>query len=415
MDGGSLASLLVLLVSLPLFFGVSVVGAALGLWGKYAGPPWSAEQAPTAALRRLVSHYDRTALLVSVLRIALLVAAAVSLTSALLSQPWSHWIYVLLVSFVLLVAAAVVQGVSQEIGRRYSRSILLATAPVTLALEWALRPLLWMAERLGLFVLARQSPEDQTPAEGPAAGEEVSVEEVRQADPEARRMIQSILDLEEIAAREVMVPRVDVVAVEAATPLPEVAGFMAEEGHSRLPVFRENIDNVIGILYARDVLAAMTSGQDSMASLEQLARPAMFVPDGKPLDKLLAEMQEQRASIAVVVDEYGGTEGILTIEDVLEEIVGDIEDEFQHAEPAVAQLGEGTAVVDGRVRLDEFSEAFQVPVEGSEGLATLGGFISWKLGRIPQVGDSVALEGVALLVLSTARRRVRKVQVIRKG
>jgi CBS domain containing-hemolysin-like protein len=232
---------------------------------------------------------------------------------------------------------------------------------------------------------------------------------VLDANPEERRMIRAILELEDVTAREVMVPRVDIVAVEADTPLHHVASSMAQGGHSRIPVFKETIDNIVGVVHARDVLQSMVSG-NGPGSLTELSRTPLFIPESKPLDELLRELRETRVSIAIVVDEYGGTEGVLTIEDLLEEIVGEIEDEFQTEEPPIIKLTESEAIVDGRVNLEELNDLFQTSLEG-DGFDTLAGLLSSHLGRIPVPGDTLDLEGLAMRVLSASGRRVRKVSV----
>ena len=225
-------------------------------------------------------------------------------------------------------------------------------------------------------------------------------------------MIRAILNLEEISAQEIMVPRVDIMAVDMDTTVEDVTKLMADGGHSRILVYRETIDNVVGIVHSRDVLQSVISNQENIG-LAEIARPALFIPETKRLDQLLREFQEQRVTIAVVVDEYGGTEGLVTIEDLLEEIVGEIEDEFARDEPTVVRVNDKEAIVDGRVPLDEVNELFQTNLEG-DGFGTVGGLLSNHLGKIPAVGDAVDLEGVAMKVLSTTGRRVRKVRMVKR-
>ena len=155
----------------------------------------------------------------------------------------------------------------------------------------------------------------------------ITEREQAQLDPRERLMIRSILRLDESIAREVMVPRVDIVATEADSTLTDVASRMLESGHSRLPVYRDSIDNVIGVVHSRDLLPFLTNAEEH-PSLEQIIRPAFFIPEAKRLDELLKELQEKRVHMSLVVDEYGGIEGLVTLEDLLEEIVGEIEDEF---------------------------------------------------------------------------------------
>ena len=225
-------------------------------------------------------------------------------------------------------------------------------------------------------------------------------------------MIQAILHLEHMAAREVMVPRVDVDTAEVNTSLEDVAALMGQVGHSRILVYRDSIDDVVGIVHARDVLQKTSAGEE-VPNLEGIVRPALFIPDSKPLDQLLREMQDRRATVAIVVDEYGGTEGLITMEDLLEEIVGEIEDEFTQEEPEIVRHGEHEAEIDGRVTLDEINEIFQTSLEG-EGFDTLGGLLSTQLGKIPVTGDAVSLQGLDFLVVSTSGRRVRKVRVVKQ-
>ena len=164
-------------------------------------------------------------------------------------------------------------------------------------------------------------------------------------EPEERRMIYAILHLEDTAVREIMVPRVDVVALEVDTSLDQVIDRVLDSGHSRVPVYRESLDNVVGILYSRDLLEATARHIGAQAALRDLVRPAFFIPEAKRVDELLREFQERHLQIAIVVDEFGGVAGIITIEDLVEEIVGEIEDEFDTTEPTIERDERGQALV----------------------------------------------------------------------
>ena len=212
-------------------------------------------------------------------------------------------------------------------------------------------------------------------------------------------MIRSIIRLDESTAREVMVPRVDVIAVSADTPLTEVANRMLEFGHSRLPVYGKTIDDVIGVVYSRDLLPFLARTEEH-SSLEKIIRPAFFIPESKRLDELLRELQERRVQMALVVDEYGGIEGLVTLEDLMEEIVGEIEDEFSRTvEPQVVPLANGDIIVDSRVTLDYLSDLFSKPIE-HEDVDTVGGLVFSALGKMPQVGDQVVHDGLRIEVVS---------------
>jgi CBS domain containing-hemolysin-like protein len=312
---------------------------------------------------------------------------------------------------VALATVVVAQGAAQTVGQRHYIGIVKSVSPVLAAIDRALGPMLGLLERLG-GVPIRLSGNGSTVANGghPASNEEVTVEEeVREADPDERRMIRGILHLEDATAREIMVPRVALVIADVDMSLSDVAAIMVDSGHSRVPVYSGSIDDVVGIAHARDLLQSIASPEQKV-ELADIVRPPMFIPDSKPLDDLLHEFQERRVTMALVVDEYGGTEGVVTIEDLLEEIVGEIEDEFGTEEPPITRVNEREVVVDGRVTLDELNELFQARLEG-DGFDTVAGLLSTHLGRIPTSGDVVSLKGLTIEVMSTAGRRVRRVRV----
>ena len=231
-------------------------------------------------------------------------------------------------------------------------------------------------------------------------------------DKTGQEMIRGIIQLDQTLVREVMVPRIDMVAVEADMPLEEAARLMVDKGHSRLPVYAETIDNVVGVVFAIEVLRYLAEEAHPMDLLD-IALPPYFVPESKKVDELLAEMRKKKMSIAIVADEYGGTAGLITVEDVVEEIVGEIADEFDVEEREVQHIADGEAVVDGKVSMDSLNDLFGLELP-KEDFDTIGGFIYDRLGKMPSVGDEVEAEGVLnLRVLSMLGRRIKKVRVIR--
>jgi putative hemolysin len=238
-----------------------------------------------------------------------------------------------------------------------------------------------------------------------AAEEEGVIEE------DEKDMISSIFELGDTLTRQVMVPRMDVMALDVTTPMLEALDKIMQAGHSRVPVYEETIDNVIGVLYAKDLLPYLRDGRTEVA-LRSILRPAYFVPETKRASDLLPDLQQRRVHVAIVVDEYGGMAGLVTIEDVLEEIVGEIQDEYDVEELFVEPVGEGEYVMDARVDLDELNQLMGalLPTEESD---TLGGFIYSELGRVPTVGDRVTFEDLSFTVESVAGRRIQKVRVLR--
>jgi putative hemolysin len=222
-------------------------------------------------------------------------------------------------------------------------------------------------------------------------------------------MIRRVAQLEETAVREIMVPRIDIVAMEASEPVEAALQAIVEKGFSRIPVYDENTDHVVGIVHAKDILRDMAAGQ-TPASLREIARPPYFVPEGKRIDDLLTELREHKVHLAIVVDEYGGTAGIVTIEDVLEEIVGEIQDEYDREEATVQLLNDREAIVDARISLDDLNELLGLQIE-REDVDTVGGFVYHELGRMPSPGDEIRTDGLTMRVISVLGRRVKKVRV----
>jgi putative hemolysin len=238
------------------------------------------------------------------------------------------------------------------------------------------------------------------------AGEEEGV-----IQEEEKEMIYSIFELGDTLAREVMVPRIDVVALEVNTPMLEAMDTIMDAGHSRIPVYAETIDNVLGVLYAKDLLPYLRQGRSDVP-LKKILREAYFIPETKRASDLLPDLQQRRVHMAVVVDEYGGTAGLVTIEDLVEEIVGEIQDEYDAEEPFVEFVNDNEYIFDARVDLDDLNRLMNVelPTEDSD---TLGGFIYTELGKVPAIGDRVAFGDMGFTVESVAGRRIKKVRVQR--
>jgi CBS domain containing-hemolysin-like protein len=223
-----------------------------------------------------------------------------------------------------------------------------------------------------------------------------------------RRMIYSVIGLGDTLAREIMVPRIDMLALGVETSLLEAVDILLRAGHSRVPVFEETVDNLLGLLYAKDLLRSVRDG-NLYASLRDLLRPAYFVPEAKKVDELLAEMQIQRIHMAIVVDEYGGVAGLVTLEDIVEEILGEIQDEYDQAEEAPYQkLSDGGYVFLGRIGLDDFNEIMGSHLTSDEA-DTLSGYIYDELGHVPSVGETVLKNHLLLTVEHVSSRRIRKV------
>ena len=359
---------------------------------------------------RTASHRRRSvrAALPSLLGLAAAMAAAVSMLSLLVSQEATGIPAISGSSVGLLGFLMVLDLVGHAIGTKLPGIVTTLARPIQ-AISGNRTSYPGDSANLGASSEAGR-------ANGPVAFMDsvLSPEQWADLDSHERFMIRSIMRLDEATVREVMVPRVDVVAVEKTTSVPDVGRRMQESGHTRLPVYAGNIDNVVGVVYARDLLPFLGQGGE-YPSLDKMVRPAFFIPEFKRLDELLRELQSKRMQMALVVDEYGGIEGLVTLEDLLEEIVGEIEDEFSRSqEPRVVPLANGDIIVDARVSLDQLSELLETEIQ-SEDVDTVGGLVYTGLGKIPHLGDTVSYDGLTIEVVSLLGRRIRRLRLRKRA
>lgn len=231
-------------------------------------------------------------------------------------------------------------------------------------------------------------------------------------EQEERELLQSVVEFGDTLVREVMTPRPDIVAVRADATLAELRELFLDQQYSRLPVYQEELDDIRGFVFVKD-LVALTKVSDDEQVIERLMRPANVVPEGKRVAELLKEFQQQQVQIAIVHDEYGGTAGLVTIEDLLEEIVGEIRDEYDvEAEPIVDE-GDGTFVFAGTVSVNDMAERLQLEIE-RQGFETVGGFLLTRLGRVPRVGETLVVDELEVEILDGEERRVQRVRMRRR-
>jgi len=230
-------------------------------------------------------------------------------------------------------------------------------------------------------------------------------------DEEEQEMIENVLEFSERTAGEIMTPRTDLIAVEVSDDLATVLDAIREAGHSRIPVYEETIDNIVGLIYAKDLLAEIGRPKEQF-SLRARMREAYFVPETKPLRALLHEFQNQKLHIAVVLDEYGGTAGIVTLEDIIEELVGDIADEYDEAQQeSVRKIDENTIEVDARTYVEDLNDEYELDLPEDEDYDTVGGFVFSRLGYVPKAGEDFDYENLKFTIASAEPRRVKRVRI----
>lgn len=322
-------------------------------------------------------------------------------------QPATYLVFV-----VGLLSLLWIQVAFRSVGSRRPEGTLYLLRVPALALRIVLTPVtlllmrftqLGLPEGPGIFGLKASDIEEELRMMVDAAEQEGTLEE------EEKEMIEGIFTLGERTAREIMVPRVDVAAVNASEPLREVWETIKTRGHSRIPIYEETIDNIVGVVHAKELLRDMEAGSLDRPA-RSLARPPYFIPESKKIDELLREMQKGKVHMAIVVDEYGGTAGVVTIEDLLEEIVGEIQDEYDMEEKAIDKVSDQEAVFDARVSIHDVNETLDIMLTNGE-YDTVGGLVYNRLGKIPVVGDEITVDGVSIAVLSTAGKRIKKVKV----
>lgn len=303
----------------------------------------------------------------------------------------------------------------KTIARRHSEATaLLLIRPVTV-MTWLVFPLVLILVRLGnvtVRLIPGMKPLDRNPY---ITEEEIKVlvdkgEEMGDLEEDEREMVNAIFDLDRRVVREVMVPRVDVIAAEVNRPLDETLDALISTGFTRLPIYEGSLDNVIGVLHAKDLLRYLRHGRHGL-TLRAVMRPASFVPENKNAKALLEEMRAKRIPISVVVDEYGGTAGVITLEDLIEEIVGEIRDEYDVEEEDVILLGDDVALVNGRTPIAEINDDLNIQIPTEE-YDSIGGFVTGLFGRPPQVGDECTWESTRFVVESVAANRILLVRIL---
>ena len=228
-------------------------------------------------------------------------------------------------------------------------------------------------------------------------------------DEQEKEMIESVIEFGDTDVGEIMTPRTDIVAIDKNATLADAKKLIAAEGHSRIPVFEETIDNILGVLYAKDLLPF---ADNDPFEVTRVMRSAPYIPDSKPVDELLQEFKDRKVHIAIVLDEYGGTAGLVTIEDIIEELVGEITDEFEDVEPdPIQRIDDQTVEVDARVRVDVLNHELDLTLPEHDDYETIGGLVFSSLGRIPQVGETCSLDDVQINVIEAEERKINRLRL----
>ena len=412
METDSTLSGIALAISIVLFGVASLVEASIGSVRRERLQVLVSLSAPGSSyLDQLRSLPMGATGALTLVRISSLASSLVSAAAVVIASMGINWLGIALVSLAVLAFLGIVHGIAVSLAARHGVTIALRTALLAKWLAWILAPILAFET-----VLMRKAME---PGNGANGAQEATAPEIgipldsdsEPLDEHEVRMIRGVFRLDTTVAREIMVPRVDMVAADAKTPITELAEHMVSRGHSRVPVYRKDLDHIEGIAYARDMLVHLLQDKNpSSITVDHVIRPALFIPEAKTLEELLAEFQQRRVHMAIVVDEYGGVSGLVTIEDLLEEIVGEIQDEFDVGEPEIETVSETEFLIDARMGVDQLNELLSVSIE-ADGFDTLGGLVYQQLGRIPSPGDTLKYDALEIEVVSTVGRSLKRLRV----
>lgn len=363
-----------------------------------------------AALRPTFSDPERTHRALSVARLLAHLVTGTAIALSVMALAPKPPVAVGLAGLLVLVHVSLVEGAARGAGYARGTALVTRLAPSAKVVDMLLRPVTALGGVIETLLGRAMPPADDTsvpPTDGTAQFRAVVAAEADVSPAEAE-LLHGVFSLGSTEVQEIMVPRVDVVGLDKATRWSEMLDRVRSSEHARFPVFEETLDNVLGILYAKDLLPAVIADGDPPEDWSALVRPATFIPATKTIDRQLRDFKAQRTHIALVMDEYGGTQGIVTIEDVLEEIVGEIRDEFDVEEPAVVQEQGERFWVSGGLSLADLSELVATDFQ-REGLTTVGGLVYKAFGRVPRAGEYTRVEGFRIVVERVRRRRVERV------
>jgi putative hemolysin len=361
-------------------------------------------------LHRNPNGYLSTILIVNTVAIIVASSAATLLAINLYHEHVAEWLVSLVLSLVVLVFCEITP---KTLSLQRAERVALRLARIVAAATWVMRPIVFVLTGLTRLILLMVG--ERTQVRGPFVTEEelkllVSVgEEEGVIEEEEREMIHGIFEMGDMRVREVMVPRTDLVAIEANQPVEKAVELVTKHGHTRIPLYEGNLDHIVGVLYAKDLLRAVVRGEPK--TLREIARKPYFTPESNLVQDVLRDLRKNRVHMAIVVDEYGGTAGAVTIEDIIEEIVGPIQDEYDVGEEDEIQfINPNEVVLDGRVSVDDVNELLKLDIAAGD-YDTIGGFVLNQLGAAPKVGATLKLANAELRVEAVQGTRIKKVRI----
>ena len=409
-------SSLTLIVSIALFTLISFVQHVIGSVTRESIFIWrSEERSGLEKLEDLFRKADQSNSAFSIIKTISLASAVINCYFIFYqpsnNQPTSYdFGQISLIAISTLIVLGILETVAKVAGRHRGPRFAVRIYRIAIFIGTTLRPITRSQERLIEISTVEEN------SSGISENSNIAMQMDDEGEPLEEhevRMIRGVFQLDKTIVREIMVPRVDMITADISTPINDVVDIMIREGHSKIPIYKNETDQIEGIAHSMDILGQIRSAESNNGSeLKEFLRPVLFIPESKTLEFLLTDFQGKRMQMAIVIDEYGGVSGLVTVEDLVEEIVGELHDEFDQRELGIREVGTNEFYMDASIAIDDIALSIGVSFEG-EGFDTIGGFVLHELGKIPSPGDNFSYNNLSIEVISTVGRRLREIKILK--
>ena len=409
-------SSLTLIVSIAFFTLISFIQHVIGTVTRESIFIWrSEERSGLEKLEDLFRKADQSNSAFSIIKTISLASAVIN-CSFIFYQPSNNQLtsydfgQISLIAISTLIVLGVLETVAKVAGRHSGPRFAIRIYRIAIFIGTTLRPITRSQERLIEISTVEEN------SSGISENSNIAMQMDDEGEPLEEhevRMIRGVFQLDKTIVREIMVPRVDMITADISTPINDVVDIMIREGHSKIPIYKDETDQIKGIAHSMDILGQIRSAESNNGSeLEEFLRPVLFIPESKTLEFLLTDFQDKRMQMAIVIDEYGGVSGLVTVEDLVEEIVGELHDEFDQRELGIREVETNEFYMDASIAIDDIALSIGVSFEG-EGFDTIGGFVLHELGKIPSPGDNFSYNNLSIEVISTVGRRLREIKILK--
>ena len=409
-------SSLTLVVSIAFFTLISFIQHVIGTVTRESIFIWrSEERSGLEKLEDLFRKADQSNSAFSIIKTISLASAVINCYFIFYqpsnNQPTSYdFGQISLIAISTLIVLGILETVAKVAGRHRGPRFAVRIYRIAIFIGTTLRPITRSQERLIEISTVEEN------SSGISENSNIAMQMDDEGEPLEEhevRMIRGVFQLDKTIVREIMVPRVDMITADISTPINDVVDIMIREGHSKIPIYKDETDQIKGIAHSMDILGQIRSAESNNGSeLEEFLRPVLFIPESKTLEFLLTDFQDKRMQMAIVIDEYGGVSGLVTVEDLVEEIVGELHDEFDQRELGIREVETNEFYMDASIAIDDIALSIGVSFEG-EGFDTIGGFVLHELGKIPSPGDNFSYNNLSIEVISTVGRRLREIKILK--